>query len=249
MRTMLLLIALICLLAATGCAGMYKPPPHTLPPPGAYAGLQFEDCKDNISIHQIPAMKSDILESLMKSRGYVPYGMLELQKEHLPSSLFLEKDAEQLNACAALYSVNRITRGKRLATSSTTIKRGDYFSPPNNGRIISRETNKKGNRVSIKYEYEEEFTTYDLTITYWKKIAGFDPARNAEHRLSRHQEKQLKAEVARLNKELGRLKASQAKGTQQEKEDVWKEIQIIKETIEMLKKRSEKEKGPGTITQ
>ncbi len=198
------LLPLLLLLPLCGCQGSYMqylPAPHEMAADAAALQSKTKTPEKLINVQEVRPIAADVLQALMKTRGYAFLGRHTVRSEYDPSVSNIKKAAHAIGASNALYAeVNReVVREKKRDFSGlvSALVKQDY-----GGALKESVKNRR---------YDDDVTYRTYNVSYWAKIDD-NAARlsQKEVMLLKNELKSSRQNVQRMKKEIRRLERKAA---------------------------------------
>lgn len=154
--------------ACTSTHQKYIPAPHELPAETTLFNKQTQIPEEQISVRSTQRIKPEVLQTLMKTRGYVYKGYRNVQSEYAPSISDIKKAAHTIGASDAIYFVSD---QKTVREQRESIDLGQLVG----GLISAKNKTETGHAISrgLKtHKRIEDVTYYNYYITYWSKSSN-----------------------------------------------------------------------------
>lgn len=104
-RCAILLLVSLLFCACQGGYQAYLPAPHEMAVNAALAREVKVVPEEQVRVQQSQAVASDVMQALMKARGYVYIGKRSIRSEYAPSASSIRKAASELGASQVVYFV------------------------------------------------------------------------------------------------------------------------------------------------
>lgn len=158
-------VFVLCLCACQATYQQYIPAPHEMPANANVFTNQVHTPKEQITVQSTQLVNLDLLQALMKTRGFLYKGYRTVQSEYNLSIPGIQEAACTIGASNAIYF---ITDKKTVREEKEKFDISSMLG----GIIKSRKSDDYKNALSQgmnQTKYNEDVTYYTYMITYWSK--------------------------------------------------------------------------------
>lgn len=198
-----ILMSVVFLCACQGTYQQYVPAPNEMPADAAFFTDQQRTPEELISVQSTQNVNLDVLQAIMKTRGFVYKGYRVIKSQYSLSISGIKKAAYEIGASHALYF---ITDQETVRKEKEKIDMGnllvDIFDAK--GKSDYQRDLKRGLR---KTRSRENVTYYTYYITYWNKMNGDKPIllNDSEITLLKDEQRTLRRTISELQKQMRNL--------------------------------------------
>lgn len=192
-----------------GCSASYRnyvPAPHELAQDTTYGQNHASVPEEQVGIYSTPYINTNVLQAMMKSRGYRYIGSRKVRSEYALSATDMRKAAYDIGASSVIYFP---VQKEQVQEKRTKVEIGKFV-----GNLIASKNINDTKRAAQKLLNAKEqnelitYTTYD--ITYWVK--NTNPKANLltpnEINILHTQHVKLQNDIRVMQKQLAQLKKS-----------------------------------------
>lgn len=203
LSSLCILMSVFCLCACQGMYQQYVPAPNEMPADSAFFTDQQRTPEELITVQSTQNVNPDILQAIMKTRGFVYKGYRVIKSQYSLSVSGIKKAAYEIGASHALYFITdqETVREEKEEIDMTNLlgnifdaqKKSDYQ------RAIKRGLRKTRSRENVTY--------YTYCITYWTKTNGDKPIllNDSEITMLKNEQKTLRRTISGLQKQMRSL--------------------------------------------
>lgn len=187
------------------CQGykQYIPAPHEMTVNAAFGVNKTQVPEELITVQETQPIASDVLQTLMKARGYLYMGKRVIRSEYSPSISNIKKAAHDIGASNALYFIagREKTREKRSKIELGTLV----------GGLVGAENKKDYQRALERglkqHDYIADVTYYTYSISYWARTEDEKSMMlsQSEILLLKQEQKNTRKKIRSLEKQLSKL--------------------------------------------
>ena len=182
--------------------------------------------EEQVRVQQSQAVASDVMQALMKARGYVYIGKRSIRSEYAPSASSIRKAASELGASQVVYFVtNKEQVRERRSKMQLDSLVSDLIGAKN-----SQDIRRAGQRATKVREYTADVTYYTYAITYWARDEGGQATilTKSETLLLADEFKKLHKELSIINKKISKI--------ERKRPDIRNTVQYVHSTTVVEKK-------------
>lgn len=198
-----ILLGPLLLCACQGGYRNYLPAPHEMSTTAIFAKDKKYVSEEQISVQESQPMAPDVLQALMKARGYIYIGQRTIRSEYSLSISGIRKAAYEIGASQAIYFA---MHKDKVREKRSKIEIGNFVSEMI-GAKNAEDRKRAGQNVVKTRDYIEDVTYYTYNITYWTKDINGQATilTKNETLLLKGEQKKLKKEVQQLKKKIATL--------------------------------------------
>lgn len=225
-RCAILLLVSLLFCACQGGYQAYLPAPHEMAVNAALAREVKVVPEEQVRVQQSQAVASDVMQALMKARGYVYIGKRSIRSEYAPSASSIRKAASELGASQVVYFVtNKEQVRERRSKMQLDSLVSDLIGAKN-----SQDIRRAGQRATKIREYTADVTYYTYAITYWARDEGGQATilTKSETLLLADEFKKLHKELSIINKKISKI--------ERKRPDIRNTVQYVHSTTVVEKK-------------